>query len=81
MQRCPKCGYNEGRDWPYILALLAFGVVLFVAGTAPKRVELASGIGMFLFLASFLWKHAREDKDRVEYSKLDLPVAERSEKI
>ncbi len=46
MQKCPKCGYSEGRDWPYLLLMLAFFLVVLVAGISgvPKRVELSIAI-------------------------------------
>ena len=77
MQKCPKCGYNEGRDWPYMLLILAFGIVSVAAGSlGGKLVNLSIALGMFLFVASLLWKAKREDKNRVEHLKSHPPVAE-----
>jgi hypothetical protein len=83
MQRCPKCGYSEGKDWPGMLLIVAFGVVSVVAvgNSSGKVVHYAAAIGMFLFAASALWRAVREDKNRVECSRLDFPVRERPKKI
>jgi transposase len=54
MQKCPKCGYNEGRDWPGALMILAFGLVSLVSGISgePKSVQLSIGIGSLLFVGA-----------------------------
>ncbi len=82
MEKCPKCGYNEGRDWPGILMILAFGLVTVVGGTSGlKSVELSIAVGMFLFVASIFWRSARQDRNRVEYLKMHPTDAEGSKKI
>jgi hypothetical protein len=79
MEKCPKCGYSEGRDWPGILLMLAFFLVSLVAdwGFGAKSVRLASAGSGFLFVAAIVWKSAREDKNRVEYLKSHPPDKER----
>jgi hypothetical protein len=69
-----------------MLLVVAFFLVILVAGVpgapgAPKNIELASGGGMFLFAASIFWRSVREDRNRVECSKLHPSVAERSKKV
>jgi hypothetical protein len=79
MQKCPKCGYNEGLDWPAVLMIVAFVLVSVAAGGsgASKRVQLSIAAGMFLFAASMFWRAARDDKNRVEYWKSHPPDRER----
>jgi len=79
MQKCPKCGYDEGIDWPSGLLIAAFCLVSVVAGiSGPRIVQLGCGVGWFLFLAAIIWRSAREDKNRVEHLKLHPPDAERA---
>ena len=61
MQRCPKCGYKEGRDWPAVLLLLAFGVVSLGAEIlgVQKNVRLCIAVGWLLVAASFAWRMVR----------------------
>lgn len=82
MQKYPKCGYNEGGDWPGVLLMMAFLLVNIVAGAShgPRRVVIASAVGWFLFAAAMIWKLAREDKNRVEHLKLNSPDAQRKNK-
>ena len=70
MQKCPKCGYNEGLDWPGILMILAFCIVTIVGGiSGVKSVQLSAAVGMFLLTASTFWRMVRQDRNRVEYLK------------
>ena len=79
MQKCPKCGYNEGVDWPGILLIAAFGLVSFTGGfDVPRIARLGSGVSWLLFAAAIIWRSAREDKNRVEHLKLHPPDAERA---
>jgi hypothetical protein len=79
MQKCPKCGYNEGTDWPGLLLMAAYGLVSVVAGIGgPRIVQLGCAGGSFLFFAAIIWRSAREDRNRVECLKLHPPDAERA---
>jgi hypothetical protein len=79
MQKCPKCGYNEGADWPGLLLMAAFFLVSLVAGIwGPRIVQLACAGGWFLFLAAIIWRASRDDRNRVEHLKLHPPDAERA---
>ena len=82
MQKCPKCGYNEGTDWPGMLMIVAFVLVSVVAGiSGAKSVDLSIGVGMFLFAASIFWRSVRQDRNRAEHLKMQPTDAERSKNI
>jgi hypothetical protein len=82
VQKCPRCGYNEGNDWPGALLIVAFLLVNLVAGASrgPTKVVLASAVGWFLFVTAMIWKLAREDKNRMEHLRLHSPDAQRKNK-
>jgi hypothetical protein len=62
--------------------IVAFGLVTVVAGiSGGKNVDLSIGVGMFLFAASIFWRSVREDRNRVEHSKMHPADAERPKSI
>ena len=78
MQKCPKCGYSDGADWPAMLLIAAFilvDVVAWMSGV-PKAVRLALSGGTLLLVASFWWRALRETRNRVEYLKSHRIAAE-----
>ena len=82
MQKCPKCGYNEGPDWPGLFLLLAFGVVAsgaeILGVPIPQSLRVA---GWFFVVVSLDWRAARVSGNRAEYSELHLPATEPPKKI
>jgi hypothetical protein len=81
MQRCPKCGYREGTDWPGILWAVAFSVLylvfIVVPDHLPKSYRFAGLVAFLLFQAGTVWKARREKKYRDEYLRLNPGPAER----
>src|SRR6185312_9489687 len=81
MQRCPKCGYREKRDWPALLGHLAFAVLygVFILGfdKAPRSYRLL-GLGAFLlFVSANWWNAVRNERNRKEYLRLHPGPTER----
>ena len=80
MQRCPKCGYREGTDWPGMLLEAAFFVLYLVFIVLPDRVprgyRFAVLAAFVLFQTGTVWKGKRERKHREEYLKLNPPQTE-----
>jgi hypothetical protein len=68
MQKCPKCGYNDGVDWPVILWVVAFGFLYLVfigaADFAPRSYRLLGGAAFTLFSAGTVWKALRDRQRR-----------------
>ena len=62
MQRCPKCGYDEGADWPDRLIYLAF-VILLIGFAFPdhisKSLHLLRDVAIVLWLVGIIWKSNR----------------------
>ena len=53
MQRCPKCGYRDGIDWPWVLAIVAFVVLKLSPEHGSYRIV---GVGAtFLFATAMVW--------------------------
>jgi hypothetical protein len=73
MQKCPRCGYDEGVDWPEKLIYLAFAI-LWVGFAFPdhvsRRLELLRIVAMALWLAGVIWKSSRYKKLQREHEKL-----------
>jgi len=74
MKRCPKCGYKEGIDWPYVLEVVAFGFLLMVfiltADFAPRGYRLAGLAAFFLFTIAGTWSGIRSARNDREYRKV-----------
>ena len=72
MQKCPKCGYSEGFDWPGLFLFLA--VVVMSLGveflsTSKRSRFLCLAVVSFLVVVSFVWRSAKDDRNRVEHLK------------
>jgi hypothetical protein len=82
MQKCPKCGYNEGPDWPGLFLLLAFAVVALGAEILdvpiPKSLRVS---GWFFVVVSFAWRAVRVSGNRIERSELHPAATEPPKKI
>jgi hypothetical protein len=70
MQKCPKCGYDEGVDWPVLLWVVSFTVlyIVFIAAAdyAPRNYRFM-GYGAFtIFTAGTLWKVLRNRAKRLK---------------
>ena len=78
MQRCPKCGYREGRDWPLLLIVAGLGIVYctFILGvdSALKELQFVALVGWLLSLAGIVWYVVRKNRTYREYMKLHSSV-------
>jgi len=81
MQRCPKCGYREGIDWPSILMVIAFGFLycgfIVMADFAPRSWRWAGLAAVLIFGAGTTWRSLRNKRIDSEYKKLHPPITER----
>jgi len=82
MQRCPKCGYQEGTDWPWFLSVAAVTLlyIAFIYRNEPTLKESSRWMGLaayLFFLAATTWRGLREKRNRKEYEKLHPPITER----
>jgi|HubBroStandDraft_6_1064221.scaffolds.fasta_scaffold117748_3 membrane protein implicated in regulation of membrane protease activity len=70
MQKCPKCGYSEGFDWPNLFSFLALVVlslgVEFLSASKTLRF-LCFAVFCSMVLVSILWRRVREKKNRERY--------------
>jgi hypothetical protein len=64
MQKCPKCGYRERRDWPTILrGLVFYGLCVALILGASKRFRLIALGAMVLFSLVQLWESSRSGRN------------------
>jgi hypothetical protein len=81
MQRCPKCGYREGTDWPWILCVVAVSVLyiafVLAADQQLKSVRLTGVLAYVLVAAAATWRGLREKRNRKLYSELHPSPTER----
>ena len=82
MQKCPKCGYSEGTDWPWILCIVAVTLLYFafIFRAEPTLKESIRWMGLaayLFFLAATTWKGLREKRSHKEYLNVHPPVTER----
>jgi hypothetical protein len=74
MQRCPKCGYNEGTDWFRILGVISVGLLYVIytisADSTPKSWRLIGLFAYLTFMAGGLWRGIKDKRNRDEYLKL-----------
>jgi hypothetical protein len=81
MQRCPKCGYREGLDWPWILSYIAFAFldIVFTSSRVhmPRTYWMLGTAACALFLTAMAWREFRNRRTRREYEKLHPPITER----
>jgi hypothetical protein len=70
MQKCPRCGYSGGFDWPDLFSLLALVVlslgVEFLSASKKLRL-LCFAVVCFLVVVSIFWRRVREEKNRARY--------------
>jgi hypothetical protein len=78
MQRCPKCGYRDRMDVPWILSALAFLLLysasVFAVDHAPMIYRIMALAAFVLFVAGGAWRGFRNKKDKKdhdEYLKLN----------
>jgi len=85
MQKCPKCGYDEGTDWPWIICVVAAGVLyivfILVADAGPRDSRSIGFAAYLFFVVAGLWKGFRDNRSRKEYLKLHPPATERVKNI
>jgi hypothetical protein len=78
VERCPRCGYHEGADWPDRLVYLAF-VILWLGFAFPdhvsKRLEVLRLVALALVIAGIAWKSNRKQRLEREHEKLHPPIA------
>jgi hypothetical protein len=84
MQRCPKCGYREGTEWPWILCIAAVSVLYMAFILAIDRelrdvlnVRWVGLVAYLLFGAAMTWRGFREKRYHKEYLALHPPATER----
>jgi hypothetical protein len=64
MQKCPKCGYRERRDWPTILrGLFFYGLCGALILGASRRFRLIALGAMVLFSLVQLWESSRSGRN------------------
>ena len=81
MRRCPKCGHDEGPDWPRMIAVLSFFILFFlfvaVMGFAPPLWRAGGILAFTLFSISNWWRMKRDRRDFEEYTKLHSSAEQR----
>jgi hypothetical protein len=81
MQRCPKCGYRDRMDLPWILSAVAFLLLywafVFAGGHPPMSYRIMGSAALLLFMAGGIWRGFRNKKNHDEYLKLRPPVTGR----
>lgn len=81
MQKCPKCGYNEGVDWPTALMIASCSAlyIAFLLGTdeAPKGLRMFGLASYLVFSVGTAWKASRKKRAHDEYLRLHPGPAER----
>jgi len=78
MQRCPKCGFNEGVDWPVMLFILAFGILQiafilaldFVPHVEKLPYKVCGIAAMVVYASGVIWLSLRRNKSYREYKRL-----------
>jgi hypothetical protein len=78
MQRCPKCGYREGVDWPALLQVIAFCVLYLVWMLGDYGPRELRGLGlatMILFCVGTIWRVLRLKSFKAEIVKGSIPKA------
>ena len=81
MQKCPKCGYDEGADWPQIMMLLSFYLLFVVyivsADFAPRNWRFIGMTAFLGFSVGQMWGMLRRSRAQAEYLKLHPPPSQR----
>jgi hypothetical protein len=78
MQKCPRCGYNEGTSWTLLVQIFAFTLLgsAFMSSDVRPRVRLLGEFGIVLFFAAAVWRRISE---RGKPQKSELNSGERSQ--
>ena len=81
MQRCPKCGYREGVDWPRGLCGVAFfglcAPFIFGGNYFPRSLNLVWIAALVIFSFGDYLRIRREKRNEREYLKAHPSPAER----
>jgi len=78
MQRCPKCGYTERVDWPGILGVIAFALLLLVwilGNYEPRELRGWGVVALILFSASSVWRALKLKKYKRHTAEGSVPQA------
>ncbi len=81
MQKCPKCGYDEGRQWPQIIVILSFNLLFVVyivsADFAPRNWRFIGMIAFVGYSVGTTWGMLRRSRAQAEYLKLHPSPSQR----
>jgi hypothetical protein len=80
MQRCPKCGYKDGFNWPALLWMCSFMTlyVLWMMGNyTPREYRWAGLAAFFVFNLGVVWMALRNARNYREYRKLNPSITDR----
>jgi len=78
MQRCPKCGYREGIDWPEVVRIFAFCLLgsAFMLSDVQPRLRLSGEIAIVLFFAVGVWMRIREGRKHRKDGSIEIGTSQ-----
>ena len=81
MQRCPKCGYRDGTDWPRILCSVAFiflYLVFMLGGDyLSKRWNLLGTMALLVFTLGTFLQIRRDRRNQRQYLEMHPSITQR----